>query len=192
LYHPPPNAESFHCRATDDYLFFPSRLTRVKRQELVLEALAQTRHPVVVRFSGAADEQGHLENLKALAKRLGVEKRAVWLGNISEEEKTRQYADTTGVLYPPRDEDFGYVSLEAMLSSKALITCTDSGGPLEFVRDGVNGYVTEPAAEALAAAMDRLWEDRGAAKALGEAGREHYANLRISWDHVVEQLIACA
>jgi glycosyltransferase involved in cell wall biosynthesis len=192
LYHPPPNAELFHYAATDDYLFFPSRLTRVKRQELVLEALAQTRQPVVVRFSGVADEQAHAENLKALTKKLGVEKRVEWLGNVSEEEKVRLYAHATGVLYPPRDEDFGYVSLEAMLSSKALITCSDSGGPLEFVRDGGTGYVAEPEAAALAVAMDRLWEDRHAAKALGDAGRDHYASLKITWDHVVQQLLACA
>src|SRR5690242_21322023 len=47
------------------------------------------------------------------------------------------------------------ISLEAMLSSKALITCSDSGGPLEFVRDGVTGYVADPTAQAMAAAMDR-------------------------------------
>ena len=36
------------------------------------------------------------------------------------------------VAYAPLDEDYGYVSLEAMLSSKAVVTCADSGGPRDF------------------------------------------------------------
>ena len=42
------------------------------------------------------------------------------------------------------DEDYGYVTLEAFYAGKPVITHTDSGGPLEFVIDGYNGYVTEP------------------------------------------------
>ena len=44
LYHPPRHAEQFYCAEAEDYLFFPSRLTPVKRQSLVLEAMAHTRH----------------------------------------------------------------------------------------------------------------------------------------------------
>ena len=46
------------------------------------------------------------------------------------------YAHSLGVIFPAVDEDYGYVTLEAMLSSKPVITCADSGGPLEFVVDG--------------------------------------------------------
>ena len=48
------------------------------------------------------------------------------------------------MVYPPFDEDFGYVTLEAFLARKPVVTCTDSGGPNEFVVDGVNGFVCEP------------------------------------------------
>ena len=41
--------------------------------------------------------------------------------------------EALGVIFPPLDEDYGYVTLEAMLAAKPVITCTDSGGPLEFV-----------------------------------------------------------
>ncbi len=34
----------------------------------------------------------------------------------------------------PFDEDYGYVTLESFLSHKPVITTTDAGGPLEFVR----------------------------------------------------------
>ena len=60
----------------------------------------------------------------------------------------------------PFDEDFGYVTLEAFLSRKPVITATDSGGPLEFVDDGVNGSIIAPQPESLADAINRYAADR--------------------------------
>ena len=44
----------------------------------------------------------------------------------------------------PVQEDYGFVTVEAFASRKAVVTCTDSGGPAELVVDGTNGYVSEP------------------------------------------------
>ena len=155
----------------------------------MVEALAYTRQPVVVRLAGASNEPGYREELRELAQSLGVGDRVEWLGPIPEEEKIERYARALAVIFPPIDEDYGYVSLEAMLSSKPLITCEDSGGPLEFVEAGATGLVAEPTPAALAEAMDRLWEDRAEARRMGQAARERYAGMRISWDAVVEGLL---
>ena len=190
LYHPPPNAERFYHSEAGDYFFFPSRLGRLKRQQLVLEAMAGTRHPVRVRFAGTPEHQADLEGLTRFARQSGLDRRVEWLGWISEEQKFQEYAHALGVLYPTLDEDYGYVTLESMLSGKPVITCTDSGGPNEFVINGQTGLVTEPSAAALATAMDHLFEDRQAARKLGGAGREHYASMDISWQNVVRSLLA--
>jgi glycosyltransferase involved in cell wall biosynthesis len=79
-------------------------------------------------------------------------------------------------VFPPLDEDYGYVTLEAMLSAKPVITCTDSGGPLEFVRDKETGLIAEQTPESLAAAMDELWKDQARAKAWGENGAAFTVN----------------
>ena len=192
LYHPPRHAEQFRCEAAEDYLFFPSRLAAIKRQYLIVEALARTRRPVRVRFAGAADFPPYQRELQALARRLRVEDRAEWLGQVTEEDKRRLYARALAVIYPPRDEDFGYVTLEAMLSAKPVLTCTDSGGPLEFVQPRQTGLVAEPTADDLAAAMDELWQERRQAQAWGRAGRAHYERLGITWPKVVQRLLSCA
>jgi len=192
LYHPPLNAEHLHGANAEDYLFFPSRLTAIKRQALVVEALAYTRRPVQVRFAGSPDHGPYEEELHELAQKRKVQRRVQWLGPVSEEEKRRQYAHALGVVYPPVDEDYGYVTLEAMLSSKPVLTCTDSGGTLEFVQHGKTGLVAEPTPQALAAIMDQLWQDREQARLLGQAGRAHYEELEISWSKVVQRLVACA
>jgi glycosyltransferase involved in cell wall biosynthesis len=190
LYHPPPHAEKFYCAETiDDYIFFPSRLCRPKRQSLVLEALAHTRERVRVRFAGTPDFPAYINELQSLARKLRVQQRVEWLGQISEDEKRRLYAEARGVLYPPIDEDYGYVTLEAMLAAKPVITCTDSGGPLEFVRDGETGLVAEPTAESLAAAMDQVWEQKEQARELGQRGRALYEKMGISWANVVRKLL---
>jgi glycosyltransferase involved in cell wall biosynthesis len=190
LYHPPGNAEKFFCAPADDYFFFPSRLIPLKRQALVLRALAHTRQPVRVRFAGMADSPEYWKELQDLTRQLRLEGRVEWLGHVSDEAKRHHYAHALGVVFPPVDEDYGYVTLEAMLSAKPVITCPDAGGPLEFVRHDQTGLVVKPTPEALAGAMDRLWEDRGQALAWGEAGRARYESLDISWPKVVRRLVA--
>lgn len=190
LYHPPPNAEHFFCdRDPGEYLFFPSRLSASKRQSLVLEALALTKQNVKVRFAGLPDSPEYGRRLKLLATKLGVEARVEWLGYLTEEEKRNAYAKAIAVIFPPVDEDYGYITLEAMLSSKAVITCEDSGGPLEFVSHGKTGLVTKPTAAALAEALDQVWRERKLAEKFGRAGRASYQEMGLSWPEVVRTLL---
>ena len=93
-------------------------------------------------------------------------------------------------MYAPFDEDYGYVTLQAFLAGKPVITTTDAGGVLEWVEDGVTGFVTAPDAAASGAAFDRLVSDDVLAQRLGRAGRERVASL--SWQPVVDALLAPA
>src|SRR5437867_6144012 len=108
------------------------------------------------------------------------------LGEVDDAEVIELYANALAVVFPPFDEDYGYVTLEAFLSRKPVITTTDAGGPLEFVVDGVNGYVCPPEPEALGAAIARLGADRAHAARLGEAGYDRART--ITWTGVVERL----
>jgi glycosyltransferase involved in cell wall biosynthesis len=189
LYSPPAHAELFHSGPADGYFFFPSRVTGIKRQLLVIEAMAKCREKTIVRFAGPADNPVEQTACTEAIRHLKLENRVEWLGWISEEQKRDLYAHSLGVIFPPVDEDYGYISLEAMLSAKPVITCADSGGALEFVRDRQTGLIAHPTPESLARMMDNLWTDRRCAAAMGEAGRARYADLDLSWNHVVERLL---
>ncbi|MCC5636207.1 glycosyltransferase family 4 protein [Nostoc sp. CHAB 5844] len=189
LYHPPRNAAQFYCDLPRDYIFFPSRITQMKRQELIIQALSWTKQPIKVLFAGAADVDDYIKTLEILAEKLQVSDRAIFLGRISESEKIQYYAQSKGVVYPPVDEDYGYVTLEAMLSAKPIITCTDSGEPLEFVRSGETGWVVEPTPQAMADAMDQLWVNTHQAAQMGQQAREKYKSLNIDWSNIVEKLL---
>jgi glycosyltransferase involved in cell wall biosynthesis len=190
LYHPPADAELFYsAEPAGDYLFFPSRILPNKRQELVLRALALTHTPVRLKFSGTADRPTYGGELKQLGRKLRVDSRVEWTGFLSQQEKRDMYARALGVVFPPLDEDYGYITLEAMLASKPVITCEDSGGPLEFLRPNETGLITAPEAPALAAAMDTIWQDRPLAIKMGRAARQHYEGLDLSWSNVVKHLL---
>ena len=120
---------------------------------------------------------------------LGLQDRVRLLGNLSEEQLLAFYAYSLGVFFGPHDEDYGYVTLEAMLARKPVITCTDSGGPLEFVDHGQSGFVVEPDARSVAAAIDWLYEHQDEAADLGQKGYLKYRAMDISWKNLVYTLI---
>jgi glycosyltransferase involved in cell wall biosynthesis len=190
IYHPPPNAEEMHGDVAEDYFFYPSRIDPLKRQYLVIAALAQTREPVRVRFAGAPVVPEHLRSLQDFAVELGVHDRIEWLGPVTDAEKCEHYARSLAVIFTPLDEDYGYITLEAMLSSKAVLTCADSGGPLEFVRNGETGIVVSAKPTEIAAGLDTLWQNRSLARSCGAAGRDLYQSLDLSWPAAIEKLLA--
>ncbi len=188
LYHPPPGASDLRRGEYGDYLLMPSRINQTKRQALVLAALHLTRSDVRVVFMGESDHADYGLSLRAEAASLGD--RVEWRGRVPTADRIQLYADARAVIFPPVDEDYGYVTLEAMLAAKPVLTCTDSGGVLEFVVDGDNGLVCEPDAEMLADALDQLWQRPGQARQMGERGAERYVELDIGWDNVLPHLLA--
>ena len=189
LHHPPPDAQHYKCLTDDAFLLVPGRINALKRQELMIRALAHTRRRIRVVFIGAPDEAGAMQALGELSRDLppgSVE----WRGQVPLAEKLLLYGSCRAVASIPSDEDYGYVALEAMLASKPVLTCSDSGGPLDFVRDGQTGTVCAPEPTAIARAIDRLWENPTRTRSMGRAGRAHYDALNLSWDHVVATLLA--
>jgi len=186
LYHPPPAADRYWSAPASPYIFFPSRIESSKRQSLLVEASRYLRTPTGIFVSGTGGQYGALCEQVA---RDDVAGRVRLLGEISRDEVAAFYANCLAVFYGPQDEDYGYVTLEAMLSSKPVITCTDSGGPLEFVEDHVTGRIVPPDAKALAEVIDELHDRQQLAAILGRAGRERYEALGLSWDNVVRTLL---
>ncbi|SFM05939.1 glycosyltransferase family 4 protein [Nitrosomonas communis] len=187
LYQPPKLANSLRTGDQLPYIYFPSRLETLKRQELLIRSIQYMKSPCVIVISG---DGGQWQYLNSLVTELGVSSRVKMLGRVNDDELIRWYSNSLGIFFGPYEEDYGFITLEAMLSAKPIITCNDSGGPLEFVIDGETGYITEPLAEAVAEAVDKLYFNRSKAKEMGFNGLQRYRDLRIDWDNVVEQLLS--
>lgn len=184
LYPPPPKRDYRHD-AYGDYLFGVSRLSPLKRFDLVLRALAE---PMAAGIKCVIAGEG--EEIKALIKlraHLELEHRVQFVGRLDEAGLVHHLARCRGVIFPPFNEDYGFVTVEAFMCGKPVITCTDSGGPAELVRDGESGYVTVPTAEALAGAMRRVMDDKNLAARLGEAGLA--VATQMTWSGAIQRLL---
>ena len=184
LYHPPRLAPRLRRGPMGDYVLCVGRLESVKRVDLAIRALAAAPKDISLAVAGIGTERSALE---ALAASTGVEHRVRFLGEVGDDELIDLYSGALGVIFPPYDEDYGYVTLEAFLSGKPVITTTDAGGPTEFVVDGVNGCVTAPEPAALGEAITFLAADRSRAASLGDAGYER--GRQVTWAGVIEALV---
>lgn len=184
LYHPPRLAAELRAGPAGSYLLSVGRLESVKRADLILRALAAAPSHVSLVVAGTGTQRSALD---ALSESLGLTDRVRFAGEVSDEELIELYAGCLAVVYPPFDEDFGYVTLEAFLARKPVLTTSDAGGPLEFVVHGQNGLVTAPVPEALGAAIAELDADRRRAVAFGEAGYERARE--VTWDGVIARLV---
>jgi glycosyltransferase involved in cell wall biosynthesis len=184
LYHPPPLAEQLRNGPYGDYILLVARLEPLKRVDLAINAMAHADRSVRLVIVGDGSQRVALERLAAHSDAAA---RITFTGALWGSAVADLYAGARGVLYTPYDEDYGYVTLEAFLSAKPVITATDSGGPLEFVRDGHNGFVCAPNPEAVASAINRIAADQALAERLGRDGQ--FAARAITWDGVIEQLL---
>ncbi len=165
-----------------DYLFLPGRLHRWKRVDLVLQALALVDRPVRLLIAGTGDQEPRLRELA------GSDRRVSFLGWVADDELARLYAGALAVPFVPVREDLGLVALEALRWARPVLTCTDSGEPARFVRDGIDGFVCPPEPARLAACIRLLYDRPDLAREMGRRGRVVVAEL--SWRRVGETLLA--
>jgi glycosyltransferase involved in cell wall biosynthesis len=169
-----------------------SRAAVNKRQHLAVEAMRYTETPVKLLLAGPSDTEIYAADLRQRIEEYGLTDRVRlddrWL---TEAEKVDLLADCLATIYIPFDEDsYGYPSLEAHHAVKSVITTSDAGGTGELIVDGDNGMIVPPEPRALAAAMDTLFADRAKARRMGEAGRHAIERLGITWDRVLDRLLA--
>src|ERR1051325_1036261 len=186
LYHPPPRADQLHTGEQGNYIFYPSRLEPQKRQELLIEAASYVTTRVnIILAGGCADPKRY----ESLIRKHKVSDRICLRGFMSESEIIELYANSLGVCYLPFDEDYGYVTLEGMLSGKPVIVARDAGGPTELIEDQRDGLIVDPEPRAIAAAIDSLFGDRVRAGAMGERVKQKLQAMHLSWENVVAKLI---
>lgn len=177
----PPSFLPHFKDGTSEYIFTISRLDNAKRVSLIVEAMKYVKSDVKLKIAGTGPES---ENLRKLAS---GDRRIEFLGFVNDLDVVDLYANSLAVVYVPYDEDYGLVTIEAMMSKKPVITCFDSGGSNEFVTNDETGYSVAPTPEALAEKIDLLFNNKHGAKIMGQRGYELVKG--ISWHNVVSELL---
>jgi glycosyltransferase involved in cell wall biosynthesis len=170
-----------------------ARFWRPKRQEDLVRAVAIARervpelHALLVgwtdpRYDGTY--ASYPEELRALAKSLGVEKNVTIADARPDPE--RLYAASDACALPSVDEPFGLVVVEAMACELPTIGAR-AGGIAEIFEDGREGLLVPPQSpQALADAIVRVARDPELARKLATAGRQKalasYSPARVGVD----------
>lgn len=183
--HPPPPQRAYRVDDYEPYLFAVSRFAPLKRMALIVEALAQPEAEGI-RAVLAGEGEAH-DEVARLVRERGLAERVALPGRLDDDALVDHLARCRAVVFPPFDEDYGFVTVEAFASAKPVITCTDSGGPTELVQDQVSGLVVEPTPQALARAFRRIITSRDLAEQFGRAGTAVAA--RLTWPATVRRLL---
>jgi glycosyltransferase involved in cell wall biosynthesis len=178
--HPPSGIEGLTSGA-DDYFFTVSRLDGAKRVALVIDAMKYVTSDIPLLIAGSGPDEAELK------VRAGDDRRIRFLGFLSDEQVAAYYRDALAVPYVPYDEDYGLITVEAMMCSKPVVTVRDAGGPNELVRDGISGYIVPPNAKAIGERLEYLCDHRAEARAMGSKGHQRAAS--ITWESVATGLI---
>lgn len=177
----PPSDLSGLRAEVGEFFFTASRHDAPKRLDLLVEGMRHYRGSLPLLIAGSGPET---ERLRALAQ---GDPRVQLVGRLSPDALVDHYARAVAVPFVPHEEDLGLITIEAMASGKPVLTCRDSGGPLELVRDGQNGVVVDPDPQAVGAGLERI--EALAADQL-TAGRSRAAVADISWSSVAQVLTA--
>jgi len=188
LYPPVENLHLFRCENYENFFFFPSRITSLKRQDLAVSAMSHVKSPFKLIIGGWVEDEEYLKQLQTMVEKGNLQKRVEIKTNLSRDDIVSLYANCLAVVFPSFQEDYGYVTFEAMYSKKAVITCKDSGGPTEFVSNKKNGFVVEPDPQALADAMEAMYNNKAETQKMGIRGYEKAVGIDLSWNRVVQKL----
>src|SRR5207244_11971121 len=107
LYHPPPLASRLKPGRFDDYVLSVGRLELTKRVDLIVRALALADKKVRLVIVGDGSQRPQLE---APVGTLGAADRVTMLGEVDDAEVIELYANALAVVFPPFDQDYGYVT----------------------------------------------------------------------------------
>ena len=179
--HPPLGVDVFRQDKSEEYFFMPGRLHSWKRVDLAIRAVKVSKLPLKLVIAGTGEAEA---DLKALA---AGDSRIVFLGRVSDDELVELYSKALAVIFVPLREDYGYVTLEAFKSGKPVITCTDSGEPLQFIKNGKSGFICNPDPKNISSAMEQVLSDKEKMIEMGQNGMKSIAH--ITWSNVANKLL---
>lgn len=179
--HPPSNLTLTPSNGEGSYFLTVSRLDSPKRIDLIIEAMAHVDADIHLLIAGVGPDEERLRMMAANDSRIQ------FLGFKSDTEITELYQNALAVPFVPYQEDYGLVTIEAMMAAKPVITVKDAGGPTELVRNGENGLVTDPNPIALGRALSQLVTNSSLAQSLGIQARKDAE--RINWCTVADTLL---
>ena len=149
---------------TSKYFLCLNRVERRKKHDVIIKsfikAFGNAKAIPQLIIAGALNMQNpqdkvYLDKLNDMIKEHDMARYIQVKLDISDKERSELIRNALCVLYPPENEHFGIVPLEAMAFGVPVIA-HKSGGPLETIEDGKTGYLVGSSIEEWAAKMKKL------------------------------------
>lgn len=122
-------------------ILYVGSLIERKGVDLLLRALSKVNSSYEFYLAGDGAEK---ENLKCLAKELGIESKVHFLGQLSRDELLIHYADSDMFVLPTREDCFALVILEAICSGLPIVCSKYADGAYDMIIDGESGFIVDP------------------------------------------------
>jgi len=165
-------------RIRKPFILLTNRHAPQKRFEYALWAFkAMLRSRPDLRLVITGQETEYTDQLRYLARGLGLEKAVQFVGLVKETELALLYRQAALYVYPSPEEDFGMGIVEAMGSGTPVVAW-NNGGPTSIIADRETGYLVEPYdVDAFAERMLCLIESPSLAEQMGRAAHRRAQNL---------------
>lgn len=178
--YPPSNLQNY-SHGDFKYIFMVSRLDGPKRIDLLINSMKYIKSDIKLYIAGTGPQE---KMLKDLAK---DDSRIEFLGFINDEMVDKYYKDSLVIPYFPYEEDYGLITIEAMMHGKPVITTIDAGGPTEFVKNNETGFIVNIEPQAIGEKIDYLAKNINEAKRMGQNA---YKKVKeITWDKVASGIL---
>ena len=173
-------------------ILFVGRIARVRRIELLLQAVNQLSIPFHLTIAGGEEKTssvtrtGYLIELKQLTKQLHLENKVSFVGKKSPLELKTLYQTADIFVYPSLYENFGQPLIEAAAHGLPIIS-TSVGIARDIVIDGETGYQISGKPEDI---KDRI-ESLKDTKLRLQMGRQIQTEVknRFDWNNIMAQYL---
>ncbi len=176
----------FYSKTPENFFFMPSRFTEQKNQLFAIRAFKRflemgesvdVAGPTFTLLLAGSDPTkgtgsiGYLEKIRDFinSHRESLPDKIRFVFDPDGAALLDYYSRCFAVLYPARNEDFGQVPVEGMLSSKPVIALNE-GGMRETVKEGETGFLVD-SVEEMAEKMFFLATHADVAQKMGRKGR---------------------
>jgi len=163
------------------------RLINRKRIDLLIEAIARARKAGLDVTLSIAGQGNLLAELQAIAGKLNVTDRIIFMGRVPPEQMPQVYREHDIFLMSSAHEGMSNAMLEAMASGLPIVT-TRCEGVAELITD--NGIVLDrPEPEKIASAINQIDENRALYDSMSACSREQAE--KFNWLAVADKYIDC-
>ena len=186
---PPPPPRAYRCDGYGDYVFAVSRLTPLKRVDLLVRALAEPAARgvrAVIAGEGESRLDARAPGGRARRRRARHVPRAA---RATSRSSLDHLARCRAVCFTPLDEDYGFVTVEAFASAKAgRHLPRQRRADRARARTARPVWSCDPTPASIAGALGHLRDDRAVRRASRRrrAPRPPHA---LSWSSAVERLV---